>query len=68
MFINFVNFYKCFIWTFSKIFIPLSLILKITKLSKKLALKKFKAENNEIIWESDNKFDKTVKKLSKIRK
>ena len=45
----FTNFYRRFIQGFSRIAVPLTLILKITGLSGLSALKAFKAENDEVI-------------------
>lgn len=44
------------------------LILKIIKLSGLLALKAFKADNNEIAGGSISKANKTFKNLSKLQK
>lgn len=64
MFISFFNFDWCFIQTFSRIAILVTLILKITELFKKLVLKKFKTNNKKIVGNGDSKINEMVIDLS----
>ena len=66
VFIGFSNFYQRFIQGFSKISALLTFILKTTKSSEELALRAFKAGNNEVVG-GDNRIDKTVIDLSKSK-
>ena len=65
MFIGFSNFYWRFIQGFSRIAALLSLMLKTTGSSKKLAPKAFRADNDKIVGDGD---DETVMNLFKNEK
>ena len=67
VFIGFANFYRRFIQGFSRIAALLISLLKTTRLSEELALKVFRADNNEI-FEVGNRANKTVVNLSKNKK
>ena len=63
VFIGFANFFQHFIQNLSKIAILLIFLLKTTKLSN-LALKAFRANNNNVISSDNGKANKTVVNLS----
>ena len=63
VFISFANFDQRFIKGFSKIIAPLTSMLKTTGLSKKLATKTFRADDNEIV--SNGGSSETVRNSSK---
>ena len=62
-FIGFANFYWRFIQGFSRVAITLILILKTTRLSKKLASKASRADSNKVVRGVSNRTDKIVKNL-----
>ena len=66
VFINFANFYWCFIQSFSRIVVLLISFLKMTGLLD-LALKAFKADGNEVV-KVGGKANKIIKDLSKSKK
>ena len=66
--IGFANFYQCFIRGFSRIAAPLTSILKTTWSSAKLAIRAFRAGNNEIVGGGCGRADETVVNLSKNKK
>ena len=68
MFIYFINFYKCFIYAFSRITILLTLILKATSSYNKWASKPFRADNNEFMKDNDGRANDTVVNLFKFNK
>ena len=67
VFMGFANFYWHFISSFSKIIILITSMLKTTRLFEKLALKAFRANNNEIVEGSSGRVDKTVVDLFKSK-
>ena len=67
MFIGFVNFYQCFIQSFSRIVALFTSLLKTTGLSEELAPKTFRANNNEVVGVG-GKANETVVNLSKNNK
>ena len=68
MFIGFGNFYQYFIQDLNRIAIPLTFLLKITKSFKKLALKTFKIDDNEIVNNGNSRTNKIIVNLSKNKK
>lgn len=69
VFISFANFYRRFIWGFSKIASPFISLLKTIELSEKLASKAFKTNDNKILGGiSASRANKTVKNSSKSKK
>lgn len=67
VFIDFANFYQCFIKSFSKIAISLISILKTIELFNKFILKTFKNDNNKVAG-SGNGANKMIKNLPKSKK
>ena len=67
VFIDFVNFYQRFIQGFSRIAVLLISLLKTIGLSEELALKMFRADNNEVVG-VDDRANKMVVNLSKNKK
>ena len=65
MFIGFANFYQRFIRGINRIAALLISMLKITGLFKKLALKTFKADNNEVVDRDGSRVNKTVRNSSR---
>ena len=65
MFIDFANFYQCFIQGFSRIATPLTSMLKIIRLSKQLGLKTFRTDDDEIVDDSGSRVNEMVRNLSK---
>ena len=68
VFIGFANFYQCFIQDFSKIALSLISMLKTTVSSEKLALRAFRADNNEVVRGGGGRADETVVNLVKNKK
>ena len=67
VFISFANFYQRFIQDFSRIAASLTSMLKTTRLSEVLALKFFRASDNEVV-EVGGRADGTFRNLSKSKK
>ena len=67
IFISFDNFYRCFIQSFSKIAVPFTSMLKITKLFE-LALKAFRVDDEIVGSINSDGANKTVVDLSKSKK
>lgn len=55
IFLGFANFYHCFIWDFSKIAIPLTLMLKIFSFLSKIQLDKIANGVNDKVVEDGNR-------------
>ena len=68
VFIGFANFYQRFIQDLCKIAILLISLLIISRSSKKLTLKAFKADDNEIVNSDSSKTNETIVNLSKNKK
>ena len=68
IFIGFANFYQRLIQDFSKIVALLTLMLKTTGLFKKLGLKQFKANNNEVVDDGGGRANRMIVNLSKNKK
>ena len=67
MFIGFINFYQYFIQGFSKIFVPLTSLLKRIVLSNSVS-KMFSANNNTFVNSSSKRANDIVINLSKNNK
>ena len=64
MFIGFANFYQRFIQSFSRITVLLTSILKTTGSFKELALKTFRADDDEVVNNGISRVNKTVRNSS----
>ena len=67
MFIDFANFYQCFIQGFNKIDTLFTFLLKTIELSN-LALKIFIIDDNEIVNNNNSRINEMVVNLSKNNK
>lgn len=66
MTLHFTNFYQCLIQDFNNIAAPLTFITKTTRLSKILAKKTLKTDNNKVI-RVGSRVDKMFKNFSKLK-
>ena len=65
IFIGFANFYRQFIWGFSKIAAPLTSILKMTRSSD--SAPRLEANDNEVVRGGDKADDKNLSKFKKSK-